>query len=114
MKYIVVTVPPKETVLISYLKRNCYCLTKRLKSVVKLYIPEDNLFAGLPEFVSFCQHVVTYKKDLRIKRANVPALSKLGLVDYSELLFDTKAESSEDIDFSKLKKVNEYCYIKSS
>jgi|SRR3989344_3123913 len=106
MKYYTITCNPEEIVLISYLSRIHQPLIKRLKTRVKLYVPEDNV-PDKKTFVSLCAHI-PFKK-ITLNFGKVPFLDKINLVEYCELLFDSIAEDS-DIDFSKFEKINDYVY----
>lgn len=88
MNYYTITCDLKDDVLVSYMPR-CYCaLVKRLKTRIKLYVPEANV-ADKKSFISLAKHVPFH--EVVIHYGKVPILDQLGLVQYAELLFDAKA-----------------------
>ena len=92
MKYYTITVPLTEPVVVSYFHRTIDgCLLKRLKTVCKLFVPET-LIKNQKQFIKFVRSIAFKATDVRIKLSNSPKIDNLSLVEYAELLFDSKAE----------------------
>ena len=105
MKILEIKSDKKEPILTSYLKRNCQAWEKKGKLYLSISVGLD-YFGNKQNLKSFLDH--TADGELKLKEKNIN-LDQLSPIDLAEIIFKSEAEDCV-VDFSKLKKVNEYCY----